>query len=1272
MVPTAAHLPLPLMHSGRPWLPALLGTSVSLLGGLVLLGAWFAPATLQRLLPAVWPMGLGTAAGFLLAGLALALGRPVPDRRTFRHAVGATLLLLASIPAVLLLSGVTESALWPDIRHDLLTRLPAGAQLDAWPGRMSLPATLAFGLCGLALLNRPAHHPIAAQAVMGGIVLLGASAVLMHAFGLAALHQLAPGMVAMSWPTGAGFILLGVGLLLRAAQAPWFRAYYAGREDRKVFASGLAMVLPLILTAWSVGIGQFVSHSVAATQRGLQESLRLNAVLVDDALEMTAAQAQQLLVLSRLEELLAAGGQRQALQAELERLASPAPGLQLRSIRLLAPQGELLAHVGPAARPVQIEVPLGLLGEHRLRWSERWGLASRLRLGPPGRPLGMAEIELGLPPLEKLFATVQRAATSWQFLLCTQANGPLQCFSSHLQPGTAGTPPPRANGQPWPAALALRGEQGVTATVDPLGFDVMAAYAPVGSTGLAALEKIRMAELFGPLQRELFPQLVLMLLLAAGGPFALYLQVRPMVQRLVRLEADRRAVFDHLPSGIAWLDRQRRILGANPALARLFGYGADELVGRDLAQLIPALPESLAAGGQTLRPGQGRHRDGGVRHIEFALTAYAVGEEPRYACIVQDVGEREQASTQLRHWGLIFERARWGVAIGNVHAPVIDTMNQEFARMHGYTVEELSGRPIADLFAPEVRAEVPQYLRRVHEQGHHQFESLHLRKDGTVFPVLIDVTAVRDERGEVAFRVANVQDISERKQQEAALWRSEALLRRVLETLPIGVWIADATGRIMLGNEAGRRIWGGARLVGPERYGEYEARRADTGRRIEAQEWALARALRHGATALNEVLQIRGFDGSHKTILNSAVPLRGPDGAIEGAIAVNEDITAQRQAQEELRLSKELFQTTFDAAAVGLALYDLDGRYRLINPALCATLGYSEEELRARSLADLTLADDLPRVMAANQRLLSGESRVYQLETQACHKQGQTLWVLLSVTLVHDAQGAPASFIGQITDITPRKQMEEELLRSRQQLRELAAYRERVREDERKRIAREVHDELGQQLTALRMRLSLLARPPRDAAALAAQLTDMRLLLDRMVGMVRHVASNLRPATLDLGLAPALEWLAQDFERHSGIRCRCRLVTADDAAADTLALDDSRATALFRIVQEALTNVARHAEADEVNISLKAREDGISLRVSDNGRGFDPARVDTRRSLGLLGMRERMLILHGELQIHSAAGEGTTVAVELPHAPAGSDPGHGTPAPPIDHGVAEE
>lgn len=230
------------------------------------------------------------------------------------------------------------------------------------------------------------------------------------------------------------------------------------------------------------------------------------------------------------------------------------------------------------------------------------------------------------------------------------------------------------------------------------------------------------------------------------------------------------------------------------------------------------------------------------------------------------------------------------------------------------------------------------------------------------------------------------------------------------------------------------------------------------------------------------------------------------------------------------------------------------------------------------------------------------------------------------------------------TEVTERRRVEEQLRNSLDQLRALAARLQYVREEERTRIAREIHDEFGQACTALRMDLSLLARKTtkrqtklRDKARSAIH------IVDNLIRSMRRMASELRPSTLDdLGLAAALEWQAQEFESRTGIQCRILL------PKELIVLDQERSTALFRIFQETLTNVARHADATSAEARLTREGDHLILRVHDNGRGYDPLQVPGRRSLGLVGMRERALILNGEFKIEGAARKGTTVTVRIP------------------------
>jgi signal transduction histidine kinase len=237
---------------------------------------------------------------------------------------------------------------------------------------------------------------------------------------------------------------------------------------------------------------------------------------------------------------------------------------------------------------------------------------------------------------------------------------------------------------------------------------------------------------------------------------------------------------------------------------------------------------------------------------------------------------------------------------------------------------------------------------------------------------------------------------------------------------------------------------------------------------------------------------------------------------------------------------------------------------------------------------------------------------------------------------------------GVMLNITENKRNEEDLLQSKQLLRDLSTHMESVREEERKRIAREVHDELGQALTVLRMDVSLLRINFGDQSPqLMDRILAMKQGVDRTIQIMRHVTSTLRPVALDLGLIAGLEWLVEEYTRHAAIHCQLK-----NNGCDEVVLDDGRATALFRIVQESLTNVVKHADASEVVVSIGIEGDQhICLQITDNGKGFIPESVRKVGSFGLIGMRERALMLHGEISIESTPGKGTRVEVCIPLAP---------------------
>jgi signal transduction histidine kinase len=331
------------------------------------------------------------------------------------------------------------------------------------------------------------------------------------------------------------------------------------------------------------------------------------------------------------------------------------------------------------------------------------------------------------------------------------------------------------------------------------------------------------------------------------------------------------------------------------------------------------------------------------------------------------------------------------------------------------------------------------------------------------------------------------------------------------------------------------------------------------------------------------------------------------------------DIYAQRRSLEGM------FRDVLEFAPDAFVLTDVQGKIVQINACAERMFGYVRRELQQFSLDQL-----LP------QNLQDGYSTA-----EGRRKDGSIFPAEVSFAPLQTNRGILNMAV--IRDVSLRKRAESDLSASRQQLRELAAKREATREAERKHIAREVHDELGQILTALRIDLSVLKiQLANDNPTLERKLQEMKDLVDQGIHAVRNVAVSLRPAALDMGLVPAIEWLCDHHARQSAARIEF------EPDEENIAIDEVRSVIIFRIVQESMTNIARYAKATRVVVRIQRLPGELCVMVKDDGQGFDVTQVGRTKTFGLLGMRERAIALGGVLEVNSMLGNGTQIIVRIP------------------------
>jgi len=407
-------------------------------------------------------------------------------------------------------------------------------------------------------------------------------------------------------------------------------------------------------------------------------------------------------------------------------------------------------------------------------------------------------------------------------------------------------------------------------------------------------------------------------------------------------------------------------------------------------------------------------------------------------------------------------------------------------------------------------------------------------------------------------------------------------------------------------------------------------------------------------------LRLRHGSGSFFWVNAVAVAAAGRSGApVLWAVLI--DINGIKHAEAALHANRKFRDAILDSVSSQIAVLDRYGTIVAVNQAWqrfaldnsthpCTPDRKTQIGTNYLHICEQTrgrFSDVAAQVHQGIRKVIAGDWPSFNLE-YPWHSPTQQRWFELRVTPLNLEQRGAVVARAEVTDCKKSQEtrlalaVEKELARSRQQLRDLVALNEATREEDRKNLAREMHDELGQVLTLLRMDLSLLGiRFGELDPALLTEVQTMKAQLDRALQSVRNVVIFLRPEALNLGLVPAIEWLCQECARVNHLPCALD-------AQDDFNLDDARAVVVFRIVQESLTNITRYADASRVNVHLGRQGHNLRLDVCDNGCGFDVQLAWQKRSFGLLGMRERAISLGGMLEITSTPGRGTVVTLIIP------------------------
>jgi len=745
---------------------------------------------------------------------------------------------------------------------------------------------------------------------------------------------------------------------------------------------------------------------------------------------------------------------------------------------------------------------------------------------------------------------------------------------------------------------------------------------------------------------------------------------RKQIERaLQESEARYRSVVSTVGEGIIVQEASGKIVAWNRYAEDFFGLKAEEVLGRTSVDYPWATihedgtdyPGDMHPSMITLRTGRAcDNRIMGIRRTDGHINWVSINTRPLFgedgskpsAVVISfsDITEKRRAENALTEseekYRSLVDHSTDAILLTKPDGSILDA-NPAACEMFGRSREDILNigrRGLVDITDPRLQTALSERAHR----GGGTAEITMVRATGDKFPVEITSTIFLDANGEQKTSMI-IRDISERRRAEEALRERDDRFRKLSSHVPGMIYQflrrPDGTYCVPFTTEAIEDIFGCspedvredfspiARVILPE----------DLDKVIGSIESSAERL-----TPWRCEYRVQVPGRPTRWMFGQSTPEKLADGSIIW-YGFNTDITDRKQAEELIRASSEerewILKSMMNAFVIFKSVFDENGqfksyRFQYINDAYERITGVTMEEVHGKTVHEVWPGTEPSWIENYGAVAVTGIPRTFEMYHQPTDK--------FYYCHVFRPWNTAERFCVIFEDITDRRRATDELVRSHKQMRALAGRLRDVREEERKRIARAIHDEMGQALTGIKMDLTwvqrqLADRPEIDRKQIAARFEAMGNLADVTIREMRRIITELRPGVLDdLGLVAAVEWLVQDFWNRTGTECRFA------PPEEEIDVEPEKAIVIFRIAQEALTNIIRHAGATRVSVVLRVSDGSLALDVADNGRGFSEEDSRRTRAFGLLGMQERALAIRGTVDIESVPGEGTAVHLRVP------------------------